>query len=81
MLIMPDNDPNPAVTLIADWNSHFDLYEIIDQVWNGLEGKSSRSDIRKVLIEVAPKYERATILTYILILLCRDVRRQLLGRL
>lgn len=79
MMIIQEIGKNPADNLVADWITQFDAEEIINKIWNDLEGEFSRSDIKNVLIEVAPRYNGATILTYIPIFLCRDVRRKLQG--
>jgi cAMP phosphodiesterase len=80
MLIIKDEDPKSVVNLGIDENSRDDQEAIVDQIWSDLRGQASRSDIRRVLIEVAPKYENALIKTYVPIFLCRDVRERLLGR-
>ena len=79
MLINKDEDPKSLVNLGIDENSQDDQEAIVEQIWNDLRGQASRSDIRRVLIEVAPKYKNALIKTYVPIFLCRDVRERLLG--
>jgi hypothetical protein len=79
MLINKDEDLRLVVNLGIDENFQKDQEAIVEQIWNDLRGQASRSDIRRVLIEVAPKYEDALIKTYVPIFLCRDVRERLLG--
>ena len=79
MLINKDEDLRLVVNLGIDENFQKDQEAIVEQIWNDLRGQASRSDIRRVLTEVAPKYENALIKTYVPIFLCRDVRERLLG--
>lgn len=79
MLINKDEDPKSLVNLGIDENSQDDQEAIVEQIWSDLRGQASRSDIRRALMEVAPKYEKALIKTYVPIFLCRDVRERLLG--
>jgi len=78
-MLMKDDNPEPAVYLGAGKNSQIDQEAIIEKIWFDLGGTASRSDIRRVLEEVSPKYADARILTYVPIFLSRDVRRQLHG--
>jgi hypothetical protein len=78
-MLVKDDIPKPAVNLGAGKNSPIDQEAIIEQIWTDLAGTASRSDIKRMLIEVAPKYSDARILTYIPIFLRRDVRRRLQG--
>lgn len=77
-MVITDDSPKPVISLGADENSQIDLEAIIEQIWSALGGRASRSDIRRVVIEVAPKYADARILTYVPIFLGREVRRRLL---
>jgi cAMP phosphodiesterase len=79
MLIIKDDDSKSVVNLGADEKTQDDQEAIVEQIWSDLRGQASRSDIRRVLIEVAPKYENALIKTYVPIFLYRDVRERLLG--
>ena len=79
MFVMQNEDPKPTTNLKANVSSQLDLEAINEHIWNDLGRTVSRSDIRRVLLEVAPKYERARIMTYVPILLYRDVRRRLEG--
>lgn len=78
MLVITDDGPKPVINLGADEISQIDPEAIIEQIWSDLGGRASRSDIRRVVIEVAPKYADARILTYVPIFLGREVRRRLL---
>jgi len=74
-----NNDPKPEGSLDADGNSQLDQEAIIEQIWKDLGGTASRSDIRSVVIEVAPRYADARIFTYVPIFMGKEVRRRLLG--
>jgi ribosomal protein L20A (L18A) len=78
MLVITDDGPKPVINLGADEISQIDPEAIIEQIWSDLGGRASRSDIRRVVIEVAPKYADVRILTYVPIFLGREVRRRLL---
>jgi hypothetical protein len=52
---------------------------LIDQVWNDLQGQVSRAAIQQALIEIVPKYEEATVTTYVPILIRRDTVDSLRG--
>ena len=78
MLITEYDVPKPAVNLDTDENSQIDQEAIIEQIWHDLRGTASLSDIRKVVIEVAPRYADARIMTFVPIFLGREVRRRLL---
>ena len=78
MLTLND-DQEPAMNHDPGGNSSIDLEAIIEQIWNDLAGTASRSDIRSVVIEVAPRYEDARIFTYVPIFMGKEVRRRLLG--
>ena len=56
----------------ADWV----VDTIVEQIWNDLNGTTSRSEIRKVITELAPLYEDVRITTYVPIFLRRDVLRR-----
>ena len=73
--------PQPAESAPVDGNTQVDIEAIIEQIWGDLGGVTSHSDIRKALMEVAPKYEDARIKTYVPILLRREVLRRLQGGL
>jgi len=70
--------PKPAANLGAGKNTQIDLDAIIERIWIDLGGTASRSDIRKVVNEVAPRYANARIKTYVPIFLGKEVRRRLL---
>ena len=74
-----NNDQKPVINLIPGGNSSIDLEAIIEQIWKDLGGTASRSDIRSVVIEVAPRYADALIFTYVPIFMGKEVRRRLLG--
>ena len=74
------NDQKPVINLDPDENSSIDLEPIIEQIWKDLGGTASRSDVRSVAIEVAPRYADARILTYIPIFMAKEVRSRLLRR-
>ena len=71
--------PQPAKNAPVDGNSPVDIEAIIEQIWGDLRGATSRSDIRKALMEAAPKYEDARIKTYVPIFLRKEVLRRLQG--
>ena len=79
MSTFDNNDPKPEVPLDAEGNSQLDQEAIIEQIWSDLRGTASRSDIRSVVIEVAPRYADARIFTYVPIFMGKEVRRRLLG--
>ena len=74
-----NNDQKPVINLDPGGNSPIDLEAIIEQIWKDLGGTASRSDIRGVVIEVAPRYAYARIFTYVPIFMGKEVRRRLLG--
>ncbi len=74
-----NNDQKPVINLDPAGNSSIDLEAIIEQIWKDLGDTASRSDIRSVLIEVAPRYADARIFTYVPIFMRKEVRRRLLG--
>ena len=79
MMTFDNNDPKPGVSLDADGNSQLDQEAIIEQIWKDLGDTASRSDIRSVVIDVAPRYADARIFTYVPIFMRKEVRRRLLG--
>ena len=79
MLIINNTDSKPGASLEFDGKFQLDQEAIVDQIWNDLEGTTSRTDIRSVVIEVAPRYADARILTYVPIFIGKEVRRRLLG--
>ncbi len=74
-----NNDQKPVINLVPGGNSSIDLEAIIEQIWKDLGGTASRSNIRSVVIEVAPRYADARIFTYVPIFMGKEVRRRLLG--
>jgi len=60
---------NGGIRNQADWV----VDAIVEQIWNDLNGTTSRSEIRKVITEVASLYEDVRITTYVPIFLRRDV--------
>jgi len=74
-----NNDQKPVINLDPGGNSSIDLEAIIEQIWKDLGSSASRSDIRSVVIEVAPRYADARIFTYVPIFMGKEVRRRLLG--
>jgi hypothetical protein len=55
-MLTTNNDQKPVINLDPGGNSSIDLEAIIEQIWKDLAGTASRSDIRSVVIEVAPRY-------------------------
>ena len=78
---MKDIGPRPVKNAPADRDSQVDVEIIIEQIFSDLGGVTSRADIRKALIEVAPKYDNARIKIYVPIFLRRDAIRRLQGGL
>jgi len=74
-----NNDQMPVINLDPGGNTPIDLEVIIEQIWKDLGGTASRSDIRSVVIEVAPRYADARIFTYVPIFIGKEARRRLLG--
>ena len=74
-----NNDRKPVINLDPSGNSSIDLEAIIEQIWKDLGHTASRSDIRSVVIEVAPRYADARIFTYVPVFMGKEVRRRLLG--
>ena len=74
-----NNDQMPVINLDPAGNSPIDLEAIIEQIWKDLGGTASRSDVRSVVIEVAPRYTDARIFTYVPIFMSKEVRSRLLG--
>ena len=79
MLTFDNYDSKPEVSHDAEGNSQLDQEAIIERIWIDLGGTVSRSDIRSVVIEVAPRYADARIFTYVPIFIGKEVRRRLLG--
>ena len=69
-----NNDQMPVINLDPGGNSSIDFEAIIEQIWKDLAGTASRSDIRSVVIEVAPRYADARIYTYVPIFMRKEVR-------
>ena len=78
-MLTTNQDQKPVIKLESAGNSSMDLEAIIEQIWTDLGGRASRSDIRRVVIEVSPRYADARILTYVPIFIGKEVRRRLLG--
>ena len=76
MAEMKDGEPRPAINAPVDGTSQIDTEALIEQIWNDLNGTTSRSEIRKVITELAPLYEDVRITTYVPIFLRRDVLRR-----
>jgi len=74
-----NNDQKPVINLDPGGNSSIDFEAIIEQIWKDLAGTASRSDIRSMVIEVAPRYADAHIFTYVPIFMGKEERRRLLG--
>jgi len=74
-----NNDLKSVINLDPAGNSSIDLEAIIEQIWKDLGGTASRSDIRSVVIEVAPRTADARIFTYVPIFMGKEVRRRMLG--
>ena len=74
-----NNDLKSVINLDPAGNSSIDLEAIIEQIWKDLGRTASRSDVRRVVIEVAPRYADARIFTYVPIFMGKEVRRRLLG--
>ena len=74
---MKDVKPLPAEDALVDGVSQVDIEVITEKIWGDLEGKASRSDIRRVLAEITPAYDDARIKTYVPIFLHRDVVQRL----
>jgi hypothetical protein len=49
----------------------------MEQIWRDMNGTASRSEIRTVLAEIAPRYDGVRIATFVPIFLRRDVRQRL----
>ena len=78
-MLTNNNDQKPSLNLDPAGNSSIDLEMIIEQIWVDLGGTASRSDIRSVVVEVAPRYAEARFFTYVPIFMGKEVRRRLLG--
>ena len=74
-----NHDQKPVINLEPGGNSSIDIEAIIEQIWTDLRGTASRSEIKRIVIEVAPRYADARIFTYIPIFMGKEVRRRLLG--
>jgi hypothetical protein len=59
-----NNDQKPVINLDRGSNSSIDFEAIIEQIWKDLGGTASRSDVRSVVIEIAPRYADARFFTY-----------------
>jgi hypothetical protein len=79
MLTIKNNDQKPVINLDPGRISQIDMEATIEQIWKDLGGTASRSDIRRVVIEVAPRYADARIFTYVPIFMGKEVRRRMLG--
>ena len=78
-MLTSNNDQKPVINLNPGRNTSIDLEAIIEQILKDLGGTPARSDIRCVVIEVAPRYADARIFTYVPIFMRKEVRRRLLG--
>lgn len=77
-MLTTNNDQKPVTNLDPGGNSPIDLEAIIEQIWVDLGGTASRSDVRSVVIEIAPRYADARFFTYVPILMGKEVRSRLL---
>jgi DNA-binding SARP family transcriptional activator len=73
---MKDVESQLVTDALAESKSKVDIEAVIEQIWNDLDGTTSRSEIRKVITELAPLYEDVRITTYVPIFLRRDVLRR-----
>jgi len=75
---MKDFEPQPTTNALVENKSKIDIEVVIEQIWDDLNGTTSRSEIRKAITELAPLYEDARITTYVPIFLRRDALRRFL---
>lgn len=61
----------------ATKDSDWDIETIIEQVWNDLQGRVSRTDILGVIQEIMPRYENARISTYVPLFIRREAAAML----
>ena len=78
-MLTNNNAQKPVINIDPGGNSSIDHEAIIEQILKDLGGTASRSDIRSVVIDVAPRYADARIFTYVPIFMRKEVRRRLLG--
>ena len=52
--------------------SDHDIEAMIEQVWNDLRGRVSRSDLSRVVQVILPRYKYARITTYVPLFVCRE---------
>jgi hypothetical protein len=71
-----ERDDDPVAT-----NSDWDSETVIEQVWNDLQGRVSRTEILQVILEIIPKYENARIATFVPIFIRRQAVAMLRARI
>ena len=77
MTEMKDGKPQSATDAPDGGRAQIDIEAVIEQIWRDMNGTASRSEIRSVLDEIAPRYAGVRINTFVPIFLQRDVRRRL----
>jgi hypothetical protein len=74
---MKDGKPQSSTDAPDDGRAQIDIEAVIEQIWRDMNGTASRSEIRSVLAEIAPRYDGVRITTFVPIFLQREVRRHL----
>ena len=74
---MKEIEPTVGTDAFASANRNWDEDALVEQIWNDLEGRATRSAIRQVLAEIVPKYESAPVQTFVPIV----VRKEAVDRL
>lgn len=74
---MNEVEPKLGTGAMASADRNWDEGALVDQIWNDLDGRVTRSAIRRVLTEIIPRYESAHVQTYVPIF----VRKEAVERL
>ena len=69
--------PKTKTEIVARSYPEWDVENLLQRIWNHLEGTVSRSTIRQVLTEVIPIYESAPIQTFVLIFVHKETVERL----
>jgi hypothetical protein len=74
---MNGSEPKTGTGTVASSYPDWDVATLLEQIWNDLGGKVSRSTIRQVLAEVIPRYESARVQTFVPIFVHKETVQRL----
>jgi phage FluMu protein gp41 len=68
---------SPTIADIDDAEAVNRLDDLVDQIWQDLDGQVSREQVRQITAEVAAEFHKATITTFVPIFVRRQALRKL----